>query len=189
MPGRAASPEAGWGAVKTFNKRGDEGETSLLYGVRVAKSDPRCEAYGTVDEASSALGLACCLASAPVAEVLRPIQGELVVVAGEMALPSPKRASSLKQRLTPEMVDRLEGLIERFEQEVNIAHRFIPPGGCLSSAALDLARAIARRAEREAVRLKEQGLLFNPQVLGYLNRLADLLFVLARYEERQSHQG
>lgn len=174
--------------MKTFNKKGDEGETSLLYGVRVAKSDPHCEAYGTVDEASSALGLACCLASPQVAEVLRPIQGELIVVGGELAIPSPERASPLKQRLTQEMVDRLEGLIIRFEGEVEIAHRFVPPGGCTASAALDLARAITRRAEREAVRLKEHGLLANSNVLKYLNRLADLLFLLGRYEEGLSRR-
>jgi cob(I)alamin adenosyltransferase len=169
--------------VKTFNKRGDEGETSLLFGTRVSKADPRCEAYGTVDEASSALGLACCFSTPRVADMLRPIQEELVVLSGELALPQPGDASRLKKRLTPEMTRRLEGHIEALEKGLDMPQHFILPGGCPSAAALDLARATIRRAERGVVRLDDQGLLASKEVLHYLNRLADLLFTLARYEE------
>jgi cob(I)alamin adenosyltransferase len=169
--------------VKTFNKRGDEGETSLLFGARVSKADPRCEAYGTVDEASSALGLACCFSTPRVAGVLRSIQEELVLLSGELALPRPQDASRLKKRLTPEMTRRLEERIEALESGLDMPRRFVPPGGCPSAAALDLARATIRRAERAVVRLRDQGLLASNEVLRYLNRLADLLFTLARCEE------
>lgn len=175
--------------MKTFNKRGDTGQTSLLYGARVAKSDPHCEAYGAVDEASSALGLACCLASPRVAPILRSIQEELLVVGAELAVPSVERVASLKKRVTAQTADRLEGLIDSFEQETEVPRSFVLPGGSAGAAALDLARAITRRAEREAVRLREQKLLSNPEVLKYLNRLADLLFILARYEEGRQPRG
>lgn len=169
--------------MKTFNKRGDSGETSLLFGARVSKADPRCEAYGTVDEASSALGLACCFSGAQTAAMLRGIQEELVILSGELALPSPEDAPRLKKRLTPEMTRRIERHIDTLESQVDMPDRFVLPGGCPSAAALDLARATIRRAERAVVRLRDQGLLANTEVLQYLNRLADLLFTLARYEE------
>lgn len=184
MPGGRPSGETGGQAVRTFNKKGDEGETSLLFGMRVSKADPRCEAYGTVDEASSALGLACCFSSPPVAGMLRSIQEELVVLSGELALPRPQDVSRLKRRLTPEMTQRLEGHIEALEKGLDMPQRFILPGGCPSAAVLDLARAITRRAERAVVRLQDQGLLASDEVLRYLNRLADLLFTLARHEEK-----
>lgn len=174
--------------MKTFNKRGDEGETSLLFGARVSKADPRCEAYGTVDEASSALGLACCFSTPQVAEMLRSIQEELVVLSGELALPRPEDAPRLQKRLTPEMTQRLEAHIEALEKDMDMPHRFILPGGCPSAAALDLARTTIRRAERAVVRVREQRLLASNEVLHYLNRLADLLFTLARYEERAADE-
>jgi cob(I)alamin adenosyltransferase len=169
--------------VRTFNKKGDEGETSLLFGVRVSKADPRCEAYGTVDEASSALGLACCFSSSQVAGILRSIQEELVVLSGELALPRPQDASRLKRRLTSQMTQRLQEHVEALEGGLDMPQRFILPGGCPSAAALDLARATTRRAERAVVRVRDQGLLVSSEVLPYLNRLADLLFTLARHEE------
>lgn len=169
--------------MKTFNKKGDEGETSLLFGVRVSKADPRCEAYGTVDEASSALGLARCFCAPQVAEIVRSIQEELVILSGELALPRPEDAHRLQKRLTPEMTQRLEAQIEALERSLEMPRRFILPGGCPSAAALDLARATIRRAERAVVRLRDQRLLASDEVLHYLNRLADLLFTLARYEE------
>ena len=170
--------------MRTFNKRGDDGETSLLFGARVSKADPRCEAYGTLDEATSALGLARCFATPRVAGLLRSIQEELVVLSGELALPHPEDARRLRQRITPEMTRRLEEHINSLEAEVAMPKGFILPGGCPSAAALDLARATLRRAERNVVRLRDQGLLASGEVLHYLNRLADLLFTLARYEEK-----
>ena len=172
--------------MRTFNKKGDEGETSLLFGMRVSKADPRCEAYGTVDEASSALGLACCFSTPQISDLLRSIQEELVVLSGELALPHPEDVSRLKKRITPEMTGRLEETIESLEQGLDMPQRFILPGGCPSAAALDLARATIRRAERAVVRVRDQGLLPSAEVLHYLNRLADLLFTVARHEEGAS---
>lgn len=168
--------------MKTFNKRGDQGETSLLYGTRVAKSDARPEAYGTVDEAVSTLGLARCWASKRSQEIILPLQRELFIVGAEMATPS-EHYEKLKSKVTPQMVQHLEDLIDELETEVEMPKAFILPGGCPCSAALDMARAIVRRAERRAVSLRQANSLPNEEVLKYLNRLADLLFTLARYED------
>jgi len=171
--------------MKTFNKRGDQGETSLLYGTRVAKSDARPEAYGTVDEAVSALGLARCWATKRSQEIILPIQRELFIVGAEMATTAEhyEKLKSKNNIVTPQMVQHLEDLIDKLEAEVEMPKAFILPGGCPSSAALDLARSIVRRAERRAVSLRQANSLSNEEVLKYLNRLADLLFTLARYEE------
>jgi len=172
--------------VKTFNKKGDTGETSLLYGVRTAKSDPRCEAYGTIDEAVSTLGLAKSFCQPDIKAILSTLQRDLFVIGAEMATPEEhySQMAAKGKVLTPEMVQRLEDLIDDFEAKVDMPHEFIIPGACASSAALDVARTVVRRAERKAVALKEAGQLANEEVLKYLNRLADLVFTLARYEER-----
>lgn len=169
--------------MKTFNKRGDGGETSLLYGVRVAKSDPRCEAYGTVDEAASVLALASHWATPRTRETILSLHPELRKVGAELATPVEHR-HRLKDRVSREMVSRLEGLIEKLEAEIEMPQGFVNPGGCPSAAALDLARTITRRAERQVVRVREVGQLGNELVLSYLNRLSDLLYTLARYEEK-----
>ena len=191
MPGRRPPDPARWhlrGAVKTFNKRGDQGETSLLYGARVAKSDLRCEAYGALDEANSALGLARNWAQPRTAAIVESLQRELFVVGGELATPL-EHHDRLRQQfgvVTTEMVERIEGLIDDFEAATEMPQSFILPGGCPSGAALDLARAIIRRAERRVVSLKEMGAIANDELLRYLNRLADLIYTLARYEEKHS---
>lgn len=173
--------------MKTFNKKGDKGETSLLYGGRVPKSDPHCEAYGTIDEAVAALGLARVLShKGRVQEILLPIQKDLFLVAAEMATPPesyPKMTAKFGS-VAQGMVQRLEDLIDELEEKVDMPRSFILPGSSPASAALDLARAILRRAERRAVALRQDMLLQNEAVLQYLNRLADLLFTLARYEEQ-----
>lgn len=175
--------------MKTFNKRGDAGETSLLYGGRVSKSNPRCEAYGTVDEAVSALGLARSLSSNErTREIVHRIQDELFILGAELATAVEEydKLVSRNVLVTDEMVDRLEQLVDDFEAEIPMPKAFVVPGALPSSASLDLARAIIRRAERRAIELRDQGLIANERVLRYLNRLADLIFTLARYEE--SHQ-
>lgn len=172
--------------MKTFNKRGDQGETSLLFGARVPKSDLRCEAYGTIDEAVSALGLARNWVTPTVKPILLSISEELFTVGAEIATPSDER-QRLEQRfsvVTPSMVKRLEKLIDEFEAQLDMPKAFIIPGGCVGSASLDVARTIVRRAERRAVELKQARLLVNYEVLRYLNRLADLIFTLARYEDK-----
>ena len=169
--------------MKLFNKRGDGGETSLLFGGRVPKSDLRTETYGTLDEAVSALGLARALANRErVKEIVLDLQQEIFVIGAELATRE-EDMEKLTDRVDETSVDRLQELIEEVESEIELPRAFIIPGANPSSSALDLARTIIRRGERRAVALREEGILDNPEVLRYLNRLADLVFVLARYEE------
>ncbi len=172
--------------MKSFNKRGDQGETSLLYGGRVLKSDPRCEAYGTIDEAVSALGLARAVSNNErTRDIVYRVQEELFIVGAELATAADDYDKLTdKKVVTEEMVNRLEGLIDIFEAEMEMPKKFIIPGDSPSSAALDLARTVIRRAERRAIELRNNGVLPNERVLHYLNRLADLIFTVARYEEK-----
>ncbi len=172
---------------RIYTRRGDTGETGLLYGGRVSKNDPRCEAYGTVDEAVSALGLARALCTDPwVKEVVKQIQKELFMVGAELAT-DPSQYTTMQRHfpvVLSSMVDALERIIDELQGGMEISRSFIIPGASAGSGALDLARAILRRAERRAVGLHEARLLVNPELLRYLNRLSTLLFVLARYEDR-----
>jgi len=172
--------------LKTFNKKGDKGETSLLYGARVPKSDLRCEAYGTIDEAVSALGLARQFCEPEVKEIILSLQKELFIVGAELATPAehyPKLAEK-GNVVTSQMVQRLENLVDQFEARAKMPEAFIIPGGAgTGSAALDVARTIVRRLERRIVSLKESGVAVNEEILRYVNRLADLVFTLARYQE------
>lgn len=172
--------------MRTFNKKGDGGETSLLYGDRVAKSDSRCEAYGTIDEAVSALGLARHFCRPEVRDIVLSLQQDLFVVGAELATPAEYYSKLVTKHniVTSEMVQRLENLIGDFEAKVKMPESFVIPGGASAgSAALDVARTVIRRAERRVVALKEAGMVRNDEVLKYLNRLSDLVFTLARYEE------
>jgi cob(I)alamin adenosyltransferase len=172
--------------MRTFNKKGDTGETSLLYGARVPKSDPHCEAYGAVDEAVAAVGLARALADEKrVQDMLMGIQKDLIVLSGEMATPSEAYTAFAAKHpvTTSQMVQKLEDLIDELEKEVDMPKEFITPGATAVSAAINIARATVRRAEREAVKLHQGSQLANEQILKYLNRLADLLFTLVCYEE------
>ena len=173
-------------SMKTFNKKGDKGETSLLYGARVAKCDDRCEAYGTIDEAVSVLGLAKNFCQPEVKDIVSSLQRELFVIGAEMATPEERYSQMVAKGkvVKPEMVQRLEDLINYFEAKIDMPREFIIPGACVSSAALDVARAIVRRAERKAVTFKQSEQFINEEILKYLNRLADLIFTLARYEEK-----
>ncbi len=169
--------------MKLFNKKGDEGETSLLFGGRVPKSDPRTETYGILDEAVSALGLGRALAEKErVKEIVLELQKELFVVGAELATQD-ENLERLTDRVDEAKVDKLEGLIEELAGQIELPKALIIPGADPASAALDLARTTIRRGERRAVGLREQGILKNPEILRYLNRLADLVFVLARLEE------
>ena len=175
--------------MKISTKKGDGGETSLLYGVRTAKCDPRCEAYGTIDEAVSMLGLAKNFCQPEVKDIVSGLQRDLFVIGIEMATPQDhySQMAARGKVVTPEMVQRLEDLIDDFEAKIDMPREFIIPGACVSSAALDVARTIVRRAERKAVALKQAGQLTNEEVLKYLNRLSDLIFTLARFEEKVAH--
>ncbi|MBI2846586.1 MAG: cob(I)yrinic acid a,c-diamide adenosyltransferase [Chloroflexi bacterium] len=173
---------------KTYTGKGDKGETGLLYGGRVPKDDPQTEAYGAVDEAVSALGLARALSSKErVRDTVFGLQKELFTVGAELATRPDHRDKLLAHfsPVTSEMVKRLEGLIDGLEKEVEFPSAFIIPGDAPASAALDLARTIVRKAERRTVTLMRNGLLSNEEVIRYLNRLSSLIYILARYEEQK----
>jgi cob(I)alamin adenosyltransferase len=169
--------------AKVTTGTGDTGYTGLLGEQRVPKYDPRPETFGTVDEATSALGLARALTSNPRAkEIIYAIQQELYLLMGELATP-PEHYEKMGLRITPKQVKGLEQIEEALKQEVEIPNKFIIPGDTQDGAALDLARTIIRRAERMAVRLLHEGVIANGEVVRYLNRLSDLVFILARYIE------
>jgi cob(I)alamin adenosyltransferase len=173
--------------VKIYTRKGDDGTTGLWYGGRVPKSGGRPEAYGAVDEAASALGLARAAAGEDpglAADILR-IQNELFVAGAELAT-APEAAGRLEpgvSKVTPDMVERLEQDIDRYMAQVDLPPKFVIPGGSELSARLDVARTAVRRAERRVVDLRSQGDLADDTVLRYLNRLSDAVFAMARYAD------
>lgn len=172
--------------AKVTTGTGDTGYTGLLGGQRVPKYDERPDTFGTVDEATSALGLARAAARDPkVKEIILQIQQELYLLMGELAT-LPENYEKMGLRMTAEHVQRLEQVEEQLKLEVEIPNKFIIPGDSLDGAALDLARTIIRRAERMAVKLLHDGVIQNGEVVRYLNRLSDLVFILARYVEVKS---
>ena len=174
--------------VKVYTKKGDDGGTSLLFGGRVSKAEPRVEAYGATDTAVSAMGLARSLCQDPwVKKVLLEVQREMFTVGAELAT-DPAQYHHLEKHfsaVTFEMTDRLEGYIDEIDKQIDLPRAFIVPGASAGSGALDLARSLLRTSERRVAQLNEDGLIPNPEVLRYLNRLSDLLFMLARFEDRE----
>ncbi len=172
--------------AKVTTGTGDEGYTGLLGSQRVPKYDPRPDTLGTVDEATSALGLARALArEQKVKEIIYRVQQELYLLMGELATP-PENYEQMGLRMTVEHVQQLEQVEEELKREVEIPNKFIIPGDSLDGAALDLARTIIRRAERMAVKLLHDGVIQNKEVVRYLNRLSDVVFIVARYVEVKS---
>ena len=173
--------------MKVYTKKGDSGETGLLFGGRVSKTDPRCEAYGASDEATSAMGLARALChDQRVKDILLSVQREMFTVGAELAT-EPSKYRNLRTRfsvVTADMVAGLERHIDEIDAEIELPSAFIVPGGSPGSGALDLARSLLRTAERRVVALNEAGELATTEVLRYLNRLSDLLFMLARLEDK-----
>lgn len=167
---------------------GDRGTTALLFGRRVSKASPQPEAYGTVDELTSTLGLAKSLCRLEyVRGIIDDIQKDLGIVAAELAT-EPERHEELGKHgwiVSDEMVKKLEGYIIDAERRVTMPTKFIIPGATTGAAAIDMARAIVRRAERCVVGLMETGDLQNQSVAAYLNRTSDALFALARFEEAE----
>ncbi|HEX8036647.1 MAG TPA: cob(I)yrinic acid a,c-diamide adenosyltransferase [Ktedonobacterales bacterium] len=169
--------------AKVTTGTGDTGYTSLLGKQRVPKYDARPDTFGTVDEATSALGLARASSQDTTArEIILQMQRDLYVLMAELATP-PENQKAVGMRITSDYVTRLESMEEQLKSEVAIPNKFIIPGDSLDGAALDLARTIVRRAERMAVRLFHDGMIENQEVLRYLNRLSDVVFILARYIE------
>ncbi len=171
--------------MKIYTRTGDTGETGLLGGVRVKKHDLRIEAYGTVDELNAVLGVVrAARPSSRVDQILDHIQNELFSVGAELATPT--TAGSHFGRVEESQVARLEEMIDLCETDLSPLKNFILPGGTPAAAQLHLARTVCRRAERLVVALSESSAV-SPQLVVYLNRLSDLLFVLARYEN--AHAG
>lgn len=170
-------------------KTGDKGETSLMYGRRVSKSDPRVDAYGCVDELTAALGLARALSTnAFMTEQILAVQKELIIVMGELATSAEDLERYSRdgfQLTTSAMVDRLGAVITEMEKDKELYPKdWVIPGNSAASAGLDLARATCRRAERKMAALGRGEATSNPEILRYLNRLSDFCWLLARYAER-----
>jgi cob(I)alamin adenosyltransferase len=178
-------------AIKIYTKTGDAGETGLFGGGRVGKDNPRVEAYGDVDELNAVLGMARSVELMPrIDEVLVPIQRDLFAIGALLATPNPEkmREQLAKARVDDDRIAQLEQAIDDSELELEPLKAFIIPGGTPKAAALHVARTVCRRAERRVVRLRQE--VDIPQlVVIYLNRLSDLLFVLARVANRRAGAG
>jgi cob(I)alamin adenosyltransferase len=170
---------------RIYTKTGDDGTTGLLYGGRVSKAHPVPDACGTLDEAVAALGLARAFTEDPsFGQDVLQVQRELFVLGADLAA-NPAERARLEPGVslaTPEMVERLESRIDAMVLAHPLPQTFIVPGANPVSASLDVARGITRRAERRVVELRDSGTEVNDEVLRYLNRLSDLLFVLARIQ-------
>lgn len=162
---------------KIYTRGGDSGETSLAGGGRIAKHDPRVEAFGTVDEANALIGVARLHISGDLDPYLSAIQNDLFDLGADLATPGRDMEGAL--RITVSQVERLESEIDQLNEPIGALTSFILPGGSAAAAYLHLARTVTRRAERLATALAETEAL-NPSVIKYLNRLSDHLFVLAR---------
>jgi cob(I)alamin adenosyltransferase len=183
----------GWREGNTVAKvttgTGDAGYTSLLGEQRVPKYDERPEAFGTVDEATSALGLARASTTDDTArEAILQMQRDLYVLMAELATP-PEHLAAVGMRVTESQVDWLEALERDLQSRVTIPNRFIIPGDTIEGATLDVARTVIRRAERLVARLHHSGAVANGEALKYLNRLSDVVFILARYLEAKAGGG
>jgi cob(I)alamin adenosyltransferase len=173
--------------VKIYTRKGDDGTTGLWYGGRVPKSDSRPEAYGSVDEAASELGLCRVAANEDeelYADILR-IQNELFIAGAELAT-APEAAGRLEpgvSKVTPAMIEQLESDIDRYMARVDLPPKFVIPGGTELSARLDVARTAVRRAERRVAAMQEAGELADDIVLRYLNRASDAIYAMARFAD------
>ena len=170
-----------------YTKKGDDGTTSLWYGGRVPKSDARTEAYGGLDEAASQLGVArsLCGDDAELAAGILRLQDDLFIAGAELAT-APEAADRLEDgvsRVTAEMVDELEALIDRYMSRVELPPKFVIPGGTQLSAQLDVARAVVRRAERCTVALAREDGLASEELLRFLNRASDAVYAMARFAD------
>ena len=177
-------------AMSIATRTGDNGTTGLMYNRRVSKCHARVEAYGTVDELNAALGLARASAQhAFVGENLLLIQKDLVTVMGELATGTedlPRYAKDGFTLVSAELTAKLDRLVAEIEVQSITFKGWATPGATMNSAALDVARTVCRRAERRVCALHEAGLLQNPEIIIYLNRLADLLWLFARWVETKT---
>ncbi|HEU20219.1 MAG TPA: cob(I)yrinic acid a,c-diamide adenosyltransferase [Deltaproteobacteria bacterium] len=166
-----------------FSKKGDMGETSLLGGQRVPKFDPRPETYGVLDEASSAMGVARAMTgNQKIKAILLSVQKDLLIIGAELSTLN-EDYGKLIHTISDKDADRLERVIDDLQKDFEMKREFVYPGETVVSAQIDVARTIIRRAERKAALLKKEGIIRNETINQYLNRCADMLFTLARYEE------
>jgi len=172
--------------VKIYTRTGDGGDTGLFDGTRVPKNDPRVDAYGDVDELNAWLGFVrASMTDSRLSGMLEHIQRDLFALGARLADPSHKIAGRVtKAAITPDDIARLEGWIDSLESELPPLRRFILAGGSAGGAALHVARTVCRRAERAIVGLGPDAA--EPDLLVYINRLSDLLFVMGRSANRQS---
>lgn len=176
--------------MKIYTKTGDKGETSLFGGKRVWKDDLRISAYGTVDELNAVLGMAVTeLINVELIEVIKNIQNNLFTVGSDLASPLDKENKNFViPRIDENFVVQLECLIDKYDSQLPELKNFILPGGLKGSAILHHARTVCRRAEREVVALSKKDLI-NHEIEVYLNRLSDLLFILARFENYSNNSA
>ena len=163
---------------KIYTKTGDKGSTQLGNGKRVEKNSLRVDAYGSVDEANAAIGLSILRTNTKIKKILQIIQNDLFDLGADLCIPEKKNIQKLK--ITNDRVDYIEEKIDSFNKELAPLNSFVLPGGLKSSTYLHIARTVTRRAERKVVALSKKEKI-NPVAIIYLNRLSDLLFVLARY--------
>ncbi len=167
-------------------KKGDKGSTSLLGGKSVSKASTRPEAYGTLDEASAFIGLARAkIADEPIKKNLLRIQNMIFLVNAELACP-PDSKARLKKCLDKSLLDEVEEMAARIEKELDLPAKFVIYGECETSALLDVARAVVRRAERALEALDEEEPLNNEFIKAFVNRLSDILYLLARFVETKA---
>jgi cob(I)alamin adenosyltransferase len=177
--------------MSIVTKTGDKGETSLMYGQRLSKADPRVDAYGCIDELTAALGLARSISRDKfISDEIFAAQKDLIVAMGELATAPSDRERYVKdgfQLTTAAMVDRVTAVILNLERDKSLYPKdWVIPGATALSAALDFARATCRRAERHIAVLSRADKDFNPEILRYVNRLSDLCWILARRAEKHS---
>lgn len=173
--------------MKHYTGSGDSGQTALLAGGRVPKQNLRVEAYGSVDELNSILGWAVsCLGPTDESRVaLMRVQGELFELGSDLATPMESTPLKPIRRMAPGHVTRLEKDADSFGSHLSDLHSFVLPGGCEAASRLHVARAVARKVERRIASLASEENV-NPDVLRYMNRLSSLLFVLARWQNKQA---
>lgn len=174
--------------MKIYTKTGDKGETGLFGGERVSKSNLRLNAYGTIDELNSFLGLAVIeVTNIEVKNIIQDLQNKLFVLGSDLAAPETEKNKKLKiTRLPDSYIIETEQAIDKFDAQLDELKNFILPGGSKGSAVLHICRTISRRAEREIVALKNTDHI-GENIVIFLNRLSDLFFVLSRFENKYSN--
>ncbi len=169
--------------MKIYTRTGDNGTTSLFGAGRVKKDDPRVEAYGTIDELNSILGVARAVSkSDEISEIIQEVQNYLFTLGADLATPLNVESRKVK-RISRSDVERIEIFIDEIDSKLEPLKNFILPGGTFLASLLHFARTVCRRAERRIVYLSEREKI-NEQVIPFVNRLSDLLFVLARYANK-----